>query len=365
MMQFINYYSNMKRNLILAAALLATLTATAQTEVTVGVMRGKEYGVTYMLPETELEIVMQITRHTYTPGAFCQYAGRYLQQNQVSTEPEEHWTLDNIRLQTVGIPNRDKVYFVKLKDKSVAPLMELTEDGIVRSINLPFSGTSAEPSGNTAYTQEKTLPDPNKFLTEEILLASSTAKKAELVAKEIYLMRESRNDLLRGEAENTPQDGVQLKLMLDNLEEQEQALTEMFTGHITKQTKEVSIRITPAEMKDEVAFRFSKKLGLLDKDDLAGEPYYLTITNLNTPSSPVAEETNGKKKDELEGVAYNMPGRAKITLTRDSRPLLETETPLTQFGTIEYLAPVLFNKNSTTTVLFDTTTGGLLKVDRQ
>ena len=97
MMQFINYYSNMKRNLILAAALLATLTATAQTEVTVGVMRGKEYGVTYMLPETELEIVMQITRHTYTPGAFCQYAGRYLQQNQVSTEPEEHWTLDNIR----------------------------------------------------------------------------------------------------------------------------------------------------------------------------------------------------------------------------------------------------------------------------
>lgn len=355
----------MKKNLILAAALLATLTATAQTEVTVGVMRGKDYGVTYMLPKTELEIVLQITRHTYTPGVFSQYARRYLQQKQVSTEPEEHWTLDNIQLNTVGTPDRERVYFVKLKDKTVAPLMELTEDGIVRSINLPFSGTPAKQPENTVDRQEKQLPDPSKFLTEEILLAGSTAKQAELVAKEIYLMRESRNDLLRGDAENTPQDGMQLKLMLDNLEEQEQALTEMFTGHTSKQTKDVNIRITPAEMKDKVAFRFSQKLGLLDKDNLAGEPYYLTITNLNTPSLPADEETDGKKKGEPEGVAYNMPGRARITLKQGNHPLLETETPLTQFGTIEYLAPVLFNKNSTTTVLFDTTTGGLLKVDRQ
>ena len=80
---------------------------------------------------------------------------------------------------------------------------------------------------------------------------------------------------------------------------------------------------------------------------------------------PPVEETDSKKKDELEGVAYNLPGRAKITLKQGNHTLLETETPLTQFGTIEYLAPALFNKNSTTTVLFDTTTGGLLKVDRQ
>ena len=54
----------MKRNLMITAALLATLTAAAQTEVTVGVMRGKDYGVTYMLPKTQIEIVLQVTRHT-------------------------------------------------------------------------------------------------------------------------------------------------------------------------------------------------------------------------------------------------------------------------------------------------------------
>lgn len=355
----------MKRNLLIASALFASLTAAAQTEVTVGVMRGKDYGVTYMLPKTEMEIILQVTRHTYTPGIFCQYAGRYLQVQEVSTTPDEHWTLDNIQMQTVGVPDRDRVYFVKLKDKTVAPLMELTEDGIVRSINLPFSGTTAQTPDTQTSTGEKTSPaDPGRFLTEEIMLATSTAKKAELVAKEIYNIRESRNALLRGEADTTPQDGAQLKLMLDNLNEQEQALTEMFTGHSTNTSETVRLRITPEEMKDEVAFRFSNKLGLVDKDDLAGEPYYLTVTNLNTPSLPPIDETD-KKSKELEGIAYNMPGRARITLKQGNQTLLTAEMPVTQFGTTEYLAPVLFNKNSTTTVLFDVTTGGLLKVDRE
>ena len=334
------------------AALLASLTAMAQTEVTVGVMRGKDYGVTYMLPKTEIEITLEITRHGYTPGPFCQYAERYLQEKDVSTRAEEHWTLDNIRMQAIGVPDKERVYFVKLKDKTIAPLMELTEDGVVRSINLPFSGSRPRQPEVPAEVPENPLPDPNRFLTEEILLANSTAKKAELVAKEIYYIRESRNDLLRGEADNTPTDGMQLKLMLDNLELQEQALTEMFTGHRTRKTEIVRLTITPAVMKDKVAFRFS-------------HTYCLSIVDLQTPPLPAAEEDKGKKKDELEGVAYNMPGRARITLTQGNKTLLETEMPVTQFGTVEYLAPVLFNKNSTTTVLFDTNTGGVLKVDRE
>lgn len=51
-------------------------------------------------------------------------------------------------------------------------------------------------------------------------MSNSSAKMAELVAKEIYSIRESRNALLRGEADNMPKDGAQLKLMLDNLNQQ-------------------------------------------------------------------------------------------------------------------------------------------------
>lgn len=71
----------------------------------------------------------------------------------------------------------------------------------------------------------------------------------------------------------------------------------------------------------------------------------------------------GKKK--VDGVAYNLPGKAQVTLMYNNKKLFDDQLPITQFGTVEYLAPVLFNKNSTIKVLFDTATGGLIKVDRE
>lgn len=350
----------MKKKLIGLSALLIACSTYAQTEVTAGVMRGKDYGVTYLLPKTEIEIVLHTTKHTYTPGEFCKYADRYLRLSNVSAEPDEYWTLDKIQTRVAGVPDKDNVYFVKLKDKTVAPLMELTEDGIVRSINMPFSGRQPEQVSQKAETPEADM-DPRRFLTEEILMSNSSAKMAELVAKEIYNIRESKNALLRGEADNMPKDGAQLKLMLDNLNLQERAMMEMFSGTTKAESQTFTVRLTPKEMQNEVAFRFSKRLGVVANNDLAGEPYYISVANLKTPDISGVEEN----KKKLEGVAYNVPGRAKVTLMQSNKKLFEEELPVTQFGTIEYLAPVLFNKSSTVKVLFDTATGGLVKVDRE
>lgn len=355
--------NDMKTRMIGLASLLIATSSWAQTEVTTGIMRGKDYGVTYMLPKTEIEIVVEATKHTYTPGEFCKYADRYLRMGNVSADPEIYWTMDKIKTRVAGVPDKENVYFVKLKDKTVAPLMELTEDGIVRSINMPLSDAGMVQSKKKTEMAPPPNVDPRKFLTEEILMASSRAKMAELVAKEIYNIRESKNVLLRGEADNMPKDGAQLKIMLDNLNLQEQAMTEMFSGKIKKEPKTFTIRLSPKELNNEVAFRFSKRLGVIDKEDLAGEPYYISVSDKKTPVIPSAEE-DGKKK--VDGVAYNMPGRAHVTLTDSkNKTLFDGELPVTQFGTTEYLAPVLFNKNSTVKVLFDTATGGLIKVDRE
>ena len=352
----------MKKGILLWTLCGLACHCAAQTEVTAGVMRGKEYGVTYLLPRTEIAIRVWATRQTYTPGEFCKYADRYLHLTDVSAESSSRWSIQRVETQVVGVPDKEQVYFVKLKDKSVAPLMELTTDGIVRSINLPFSGEKPAVAEATSETSQPEI-DPRQFLTEEILMASSTAKRAELVAKEIYAIRESRNALLRGEADNMPQDGAQLKLMLDHLNQQEQAMTELFAGKVRQENRCFTLHITPKEMENEVAFRFSQKLGVVPVDDLAGEPAYLTITDLKTPTLPEATPKDEKKK--VDGIAYNLPGRARILLTFQGKKLYEAEMPVTQFGTVEYLAPVLFNKNSTTKVLFDTSTGGLIKVDRE
>ncbi len=351
------------KKLIIAAGLLMATSAYAQTEVLTGVTRGKDYGVVYSLPKTQIELEIKANKVTYTPGEFSKYADRYLRLNNVSAEPETYWELTSVKVKSAGVPNSEATYFVKLKDKTVAPLMELTENGIVKSINVPYSPNSSTKQSTPTTPAFQKKANPRDFLTEEILMASSTAKMAELVAKEIYNIRESKNALLRGQADNTPSDGAQLKIMLDNLNMQEDAMTKMFSGIQDKEERTFTVRLTPdKEFNNEVAFRFSKKLGVVANNDLAGTPFYISLKDLKTVKIP---QEDGKKKKDLDGIAYNVPGQALVTLTDGKRKLYEGELPVTQFGIIEYLAPVLFNKNSTIKVYFDPNTGGLIKVDRE
>jgi hypothetical protein len=192
-------------------------------------------------------------------------------------------------------------------------------------------------------------------------MTNSSAKMAELIAKEIYNIRESKNALLRGQADYIPQDGAQLKLMLDNLNEQEDALLTMFLGTEEREEKSYTFRITPNKEKEtEVVFRFSKKLGVITANNLAGEPIYLNLKDLKSVIIP----QQAKKRSDVDGIAYNVPGRAAITLTKGTEILYKNEFPITQFGIVEYLAPALFNGKSTIKVIFNATTGGLKKVDR-
>lgn len=348
----------MKKLIILTGLVLST-SAYAQTEVTAGVTRGKDYGVVYMLPKTEIDVVVKANKVTYTPGEFSKYADRYLRLPNVSADPKEYWELVSVKAVSTGVPDSEQTYFVKMKDKTVAPLMELTEDGIVKSINMPLTARKAAVTKPATAIQNSI--NPRDFLTEEILMANSTAKMAELVAKEIYNIRESKNALVRGQADNMPKDGEQLKIMLHNLDEQENAMTQMFSGTLNKEEKIFTIRINPAkEINKEVAFRFSRKLGVVANDDLAGEPVYISIKDLKTPNVP---QEDGKKK--IDGVAYNVPGKAQVTLLQGKTTLFNEELPVTQFGTTEYLAPALFNKKSTIKILFNPNTGGLVKVDKE
>jgi len=352
----------MKKIIFIVACLLPAMSLMAQTEVLPGVTRGKDYGVVYTLPKTEILIEVKANKVTYTPGEFSRYADRYLRLSNVSGEPQEYWELVSVTAKSIGIPDNSNTYFIKLKDKTVAPLVELTADGLIKSINVPFTSGKSQ-AGNAAATvaPAKRL-EPKDFLTQEILMASSTAKMAELTSQEIYNIRDSRNALLRGQADNMPSDGEQLKLMLDNLEAQENAMISLFAGVHNTEERTFTLRLTPdREFSNEIIFRFSKKLGILNKDDLAGEPVYIKLID---QKAVVIPEENDKKKKLTEGVAYNVPGKARVTITDGRKQYFEDDLSITQFGVVEYLAPALFNKNSTVKVTFNPETGGVIKIDK-
>ncbi len=332
----------------------------AQTEVVQGVMRGKDYGVTYALPKSMIEVEAKVNKVKYYPGELAKYANRYLRLNDVSTEAAEYYELISLGVRSVGVADKDNIYFIKMKDKTVAPLVELTDDGVIKSINVPIRKETANET-NAPVSKERKALNPHDFLTEDILMANSSAKVAELVAKEIYNIRDSKNALVRGQADFMPNDGEQMRIMLETLEDQEKALTELFTGKYNKEEKTYTTHISPENSIDnEVVMRFSNKLGIVNNNDLAGEPIYLSLKNVTEIDNTIDD---GKKK--MEGIAYNVPGKGIVSLKKDGKVIIEKEIPITQFGLTEYLAPALFNKNSTIKIIFNPTTGGLTKVDRE
>lgn len=352
---------NMK-NILLSFLFLTSMPMMAQTEVTNYQPGITEEGITYFLPSTALHFTITAQRTVWTPGEYSQYAQRYLRLKNVPQTQSEEWKIINITATPYGVADKNQAYTVKLKSKTLAALVNLASDGRLLSIN------GQEEVIDEKLSQPQVFPDTTKklnpadFKTEEILAAGSTAKMAELTANEIYDIRENRSLLTKGQADFMPKDGEQLKLMLRQLDINEEALMQLFKGSRKVETHVFTLDYLPTgEVKDKLLFRFSKYLGLVDKDNVAGSPYYITVTD--THALPVAAEiTEGKNKKNLD-VRYRVPGKGDISLTHDGKIIYKTNFPLAQFGRTETFGGELFNKKVNTRVYFSPVTGGITKVE--
>lgn len=352
----------MKTKSLFCALALYAAGVTAQTAVAPYIPGSTVEGVTYYLPRTALRIIVIAEKQVYTPGEFCKYADRYLRLPNVSPEPSTKWTIKNITMTPYGVPDPQKVYSIQLKKRTVAPLVGLSQDGILLSINTEGEEDYCpEIPDNTAPPSH---PNPRDYMSQEILAAGSNAKIAELTAEEIYDIRESRNALIKGEADNTPKDGEQLKLMLNQLTLQETALTQLFKGTTDTNLEAFCFDVTADELTDKmVLFRFSEKLGVVDNDDLSGSPVYLSLQDKHTVPQPVTDEKVAKKKEKMEeGIYYNVPARVAVSVFDNRKTYAKDEYAMGQFGTVEILSNVLFDKKTTTQVTFNQTNGGIKQI---
>ena len=352
------------KNILGLVFFCSTLAVLAQTDVTKFVPGSTLEGVSYFLPKTAFRVTV-ITEKTVTkPGDFYKYANRYLRLPNVPTEEKVEWRIKSIKLEPFGVPDKDKAYSIKIKSKTVAPLVSLTNDGILLSINTEAS-EEVLPELPDAIPAPK-LDNPRNYMTQEMLAAGSTAKMAELCAEEIYDLRDSRNSLIKGEADNTPKDGAQLQLMLNQLDKQTAALESMFKGTQQTSTEVTSFNFLPEEETDkDILFRFSQKLGIVDEDDLAGAPIYVSVRRTETLPQTETNEDIAKKKAKMEkGVYYNVPARAKVVIFNNQQEFYSTELPMGQFGVVEIMSNALFDKQATTKVTFFQATGGAKDITR-
>lgn len=347
----------MKRQCIMMLASLAFIGMKAQVSVFNPAVTAD--GVNYILPKTELQVQVSAIKTTFTPGEYARFADRYLRISDARSEAETNWQITSVSANTVGRPDTLKRYTVKAKDKNLLPKVQLSQAGLMVAINTNVD--EAQPKKLPADRSTNHKLDYRKYLNEEMLSATSTSKLAELVAQEILDIRDSKNQIKRGQVESMPKDGASLKIVLDALDLQEEALMQLFVGYTDTLycTREYTM-MPETDVKDSVLLRFSKKLGYLDADDLAGEPISVNIADKHTVTMP-SEKDAAKRK--LTGLVYNVPSVATVSISSVSYDYIKEDMPFAQFGTVDVLGPTLFGNQVTTKVTFDTATGGVKVIE--
>lgn len=317
-------------------------------------------GVDYTLPKNGMQFTVKVEKTQYTPGKFCQYSERYLKE-KAPQQASTTYRIIGIDMDEISEPDTSKSFTLITDKKHTITKVSCSPKGQLLAINADAQPYQAPVREFKAGKKPAPL-NPTDFMTEDILSAGSVSKMAELTAKEIYDIRDSRNSLSRGDADNLPKDGAQLALMYDNMNKQEKALTQLFDGVTVKDTTWTKVDFMPTKEGKFVLFRFSKYYGLVDADDLSGTPYYISISDLHTAVAPAAEEESKKDKNDI-GLRVSKPSRIKATVTTGNKEVGTYRINAAQFGYVESLSGELFGKKQTSQVVLDPLTGRVKSIN--
>lgn len=350
--------------LALCAMALCSAALPAQNVQRLSATKANEYALVYSLPSTALSVTLEAEVTEKKPGEFFKYAKRYLNLDNPITAESHSARLLSATIGTRGIPNEDERYTVQFKSGAPTFIL-LSPDGIPLAVNTEetFKQRAQElPVSKDALPTPLETPAARQVVSQEMMQSQSTAKRAELAAQAIFAIRQTRSELVSGQAETMPPDGKSLQLMLDNLEAQEQALMAMFMGTTSTRTDVATYTIVPEkEMKDYVIARISPLDGLVGADDLSGAPVTLNIaviSNGELPKNDKGEEIPFPKN----GFAYRIPGEVRVSVSYDGETFADDTEQIAQFGVVYGLSPATIgDKKAPQYVILDPATGAVVK----
>ena len=325
------------------------------------VVQENEAAVVYYMPKTDLIITINYDVTQSTPGILYQYAERYLGSTEVITEATTTRKITDIQIESHTSADPQRAYKLTAQKGINTQLITLSEDGRLLGYNIP--PTIAPSPIHTA----KPLAPKNAMalppLLEEQLMAGSIAKMAENTAKQIYHIREIRLNLLAGDVDNTPADGQAMQLVLDELNRQEQMLVALFVG--TSSTTHHSHTLTYApnqSVENEVICRFSQHNGIVDANDLSGEPIYLTLEAKRQTLQTSLE--GDKKAPLLSQLYYNLPGSANVKIAFNHQTCIQRCFEIAQYGVAIPFTQDLFTAKTPTIIHINPATGNILSIQQ-
>lgn len=355
----------MKKYLLSIILSALSLGLSGQNTQKITATKAGDYGLQYTLPVTVLDITVETETTVKEPGEFYKYAKKYLNVDDPIAKPSETTKVKSVIIRTHGEADQNRRYMMTFKG-GVAPFIVINRENMPVSINSDksFEQENIElPSAVDAKPTPLETEAARQVVTEEMLQSRSSAKRAELAAAQIYTLRQSRNDLITGQADNMPPDGKAMQIVMDNIEAQEAALVAMFLGTTKTYTQVGTFSYTPTDnVRDVVVARISSTEGIVGPEDLSGAPLFLSVEITERGKFPLNEkgETIPFPKN---GVAYCIPGKAEVTVSFDGETVAEKRVDISQFGVDYGLNPASFtNKKEPAYVIFNPATGAIVEM---
>ncbi len=352
----------------------------------------KDNGVIYALPKTGIRVEVEATKLEIKAGEFAQYAEKYLGLTDVLLKDSAMWYISNINITEFAEPDAEHYYYVESSKSHSPTLINLTEQGLIRSINTTgnykqnssehsfYSNESIPANTNASFIMDgqmvKTDTSYRTIRTDSTsrripvykkrLIEKSTEEKAKEIAKYIIELQDEKMSLLIGDVEEFP-DGIATTKIIDEFNKISEEYLPLFTGTKSSKTVKAVFEITPDvnSALNNVLFYFSPDKGILNNPDNGADPVSITFKDKqNTQfldSFFVHKDTLVNKPN---GLFYRIPGNATAEITYDNKVLASKIIRIAQFGKIDVL-PAKYIQNRHVAIEFDPNTGALKSISRK
>lgn len=354
----------MKKIVIILAAMCCVMGVKAQ------VVNEGDASLVYYMPKNTLQVKINYQATTYKAGPYKDFARELLGLEDVVQYNETRYELTKATVFTITRPDFSRPVVITAQANVPTQLLALTKDGILAGYNVssnelrPATPAQQGPKGPQGDHHSFDRVKAKTSIPEEVTRAVTKREKAELLAKQIYRLRETRIYLLSGEVDKMPTDGEATKEVLRQLEAEEKGLTELFTG--TKSVRHLSetFMYEPTQSERYVLCRFSKADGLIDKEDAVGEPVVLkaeVMRQIAGEAQDMNKEQGQRTKDKvvLSPIMYNLPGWLDYTIEYGIQCLARKSQPIAQFGIAVPLTQNLFTGKTLPQIEFNTQTGNI------
>lgn len=340
--------------------------------------------IIYSLPKTAINIKIETEEIYNQKGPFYKYAKKYFGTDDVIKSDQTEYKISKISIETAPIRDNKNIYAIIIDDKIKAGVINLTPEGFIAGINLTdfqiskFKEKQEEfefsthKNGKLSYadlsvwsvreakydTLYKEVFQDSVFVKKPIIkkkmVYKSLDKQAKELADQIFLLRDDRLSLLKGESDGGKiPEGSALKIMVDELNKLEEEYMNLFTGKTGKNSKLYNFQYIPQtndSVYEKILFRFSKEYGILPAGDNKGTPVVLHLfTGKNTSDIKKFNEKRTKQKamekKSKNGIFYRIPDIASTEIRFNSKIVARKKLTISQFGTINSLPVQIFDKN--------------------